>query len=159
QFLKPLAQERIQRFLEPDKMVPVGGKALTLIEDRKLPGDQFAAGKLFYDVVNTHMKYSKEGKGWGRGDSDWPCDTNVANCPVSPGLFSRPAGAQKIPAKFEIGFPIPAERGKGKIGGYHCWAWFLPDGKGWVPVDISEANRNPNMRDYYFGNLTEDRVT
>jgi hypothetical protein len=25
-------------------------------------------------------------------------------------------------------------------------------------VDISEANKHPEMRDYYFGNLTEDRV-
>ena len=25
-------------------------------------------------------------------------------------------------------------------------------------MDISEANRNPEMKDYYFGNLTEDRV-
>jgi hypothetical protein len=30
--------------------------------------------------------------------------------------------------------------------------------KGWVPVDISEANRNPELKEYYFGNLTEDRV-
>jgi hypothetical protein len=27
-----------------------------------------------------------------------------------------------------------------------------------VPVDISEANKEPRLRDYYFGNLTEDRV-
>src|SRR5437762_12518653 len=33
-FLKPLAQERIKRFLEPDSMVPVGGKGLTLIENK-----------------------------------------------------------------------------------------------------------------------------
>jgi len=25
-------------------------------------------------------------------------------------------------------------------------------------VDISEANKNPKLTDYYFGNLTEDRV-
>lgn len=46
----------------------------------------------------------------------------------------------------------------GKLAGYHCWAWFLPDGKGWVPVDISEANRHPKLAQFYFGNLTEDRV-
>jgi hypothetical protein len=26
-------------------------------------------------------------------------------------------------------------------------------------VDISEADRHPDMKEYYFGNLTEDRVT
>jgi hypothetical protein len=45
------------------------------------------------------------------------------------------------------------------VPGYHCWAFFSPDGKAWVPVDISEANKDPNMKNYYFGNLTEDRVT
>jgi hypothetical protein len=33
------------------------------------------------------------------------------------------------------------------------------DGKGWVPVDISEADKRPEMSDYYFGNLTAHRVT
>ncbi len=27
-----------------------------------------------------------------------------------------------------------------------------------MPVDISEADKHPGMKDYYFGNLTEDRV-
>ena len=57
-----------------------------------------------------------------------------------------------------MGFPLPPKRGEGDIGGYHCWALFKPEGKGWVPVDISEANKDPKMTEYYFGNLTEDRV-
>src|SRR3712207_7840796 len=40
---------------------------------------------------------------------------------------------------------------------YHCWAAFAPAGRGWVPVDISEADKHPEMTDYYFGNLTADR--
>jgi hypothetical protein len=45
------------------------------------------------------------------------------------------------------------------IAGYHCWAKFLPRGRGWVAIDISEANKFPEMSEYYFGNLTADRVT
>jgi hypothetical protein len=30
---------------------------------------------------------------------------------------------------------------------------------GWVPVDISEASKNPKLKEYYFGNLTEDRIS
>jgi transglutaminase-like putative cysteine protease len=74
-------------------------------------------------------------------------------------LFISLARSQKIPAKFEVGFAIPTKRGEGTVVGYHCWAFFRPKGKAWVPVDISEANKDPNMKDYYFGNLTEDRVT
>ena len=156
--VKPKADEPIKRFLEADKMVPIAGKPLELIKDKKLPGDQFAAAKELYDVVNNHMKYSKEGKGWGRGDSVWACDSKFGNCTDFHSLFISMARGNKIPAKFEMGFPIPPKRGEGTVGGYHCWAWFRPTGKGWVPVDISEANKDPKMRDYYFGNLTADRV-
>jgi transglutaminase-like putative cysteine protease len=93
----------------------------------------------------------------------WACDSKFGNCTDFHSLFISLARTRKLPAKFEMGFPIPEKRGQGDVGGYHCWAWFSPDGTRWVPVDISEANRaresNPKMVDYYFGNLTPDRVT
>jgi uncharacterized protein (TIGR03000 family) len=150
---------KIARYLEPDTLVPITGKPLELIKGKAIPMNQLAAAKMLYDVVNNHMRYSKEGTGWGRGDSVWACDSKFGNCSDFHSLFISLARAQKIPAKFEIGFPLPSKRGAGDIGGYHCWAFFKPDGKGWVPVDISEANKDPKMKDYYFGNLTEDRVT
>jgi len=156
--LKPSTSENLTRFLQPDAKVPITGKPLDLIKDTKLPKDQFAAAKVLYDVVNTHMKYSKDGKGWGQGDSVWACDSKFGNCSDFHSLFISMARGNKIPSKFEMGFPIPTKHGEGVVGGYHCWAWFLPNQKGWVPVDISEANRNPDMKEYYFGNLTEDRV-
>jgi transglutaminase-like putative cysteine protease len=113
---------------------------------------------LLYDVVNGHMEYRKDKPGWGQGDAVWACDSKFGNCTDFHSLFISLARAQKIPSKFEMGFSIPEKHGDGLVGGYHCWAWFLPDKKGWVPVDISEANRHPKMQEYYFGNLTEDRV-
>jgi transglutaminase-like putative cysteine protease len=148
----------LERFLRADAMVPVGGKPLELIKGRELPRDQTEAARVLYDVVNGHMRYSKEGTGWGRGDAVWACDSRFGNCSDFHSLFISLARARNIPAKFEIGFPLPEKRGEGSVAGYHCWAKFRPEGKGWVPVDISEANKNPRLRDYYFGNLTEDRV-
>ena len=157
--LKPAKGESLTRFLQPDAKVPIVGKPLELLKDKKAArAIQFAAAKVLYDVVNNHMKYSKEGKGWGQGDSVWACDSKFGNCSDFHSLFISMARGNKIPSKFEMGFPIPTKRGAGTIGGYHCWAWFLPNHKGWVPVDISEANRNPELKEYYFGNLTEDRV-
>jgi len=157
--VEPQPSDEIKRFLKPDKLVPISGKPLELLKDKKLPNnDQFAAAKILYDVVDNHMKYSKEGTGWGRGDSVWACDSKFGNCTDFHSLFISMARGNRIPSKFEMGFSIPSERGSGPIGGYHCWAWFMPQGKGWIPIDISEANRFPKMKDYYFGNLTEDRV-
>jgi transglutaminase-like putative cysteine protease len=158
---KPTEDEKqLARYLQADALVPVGGKSLELIKDRNVPENQLAAARVFYDVVNGHMKYSKEGTGWGRGDSDWACDSKYGNCTDFHSLFISLARGRKIPAKFEIGFPLPEKRGSGEIPGYHCWAWFKPHGKGWVPVDISEANKanNAEKTEYYFGNLTEDRI-
>ena len=155
---KPKPEENLARFLLPDAKVPIAGKPLELIKDKKVPADQFAAARVFYDVVNQHMKYSKEGKGWGQGDSVWACDSKFGNCSDFHSLFISMARGNKIPSKFEMGFSLPTKRGMGAIGGYHCWAWFLPNKSGWIPVDISEANRNPDLKEYYFGNLTEDRV-
>jgi transglutaminase-like putative cysteine protease len=146
------------RFLQPDAKVPIDGKPLELIKGKTVPMNQVAAARMFYDIVNSHMRYSKEGTGWGRGDSAWACESGFGNCSDFHSLFISLARSQKIPAKFEIGFPLPEKRGAGDIPGYHCWAKFRPAGKDWIPVDISEANKNPPMRDYYFGNLTEDRV-
>ena len=146
-------------FCKPMALVPVDGKPLELIADRKLPEDAMAKARVLYDVVNSHMHYRKDRPGWGRGDSVWACDSKFGNCTDFHSLFISLARSQKIPAKFEIGFSLPQMPGGGEVAGYHCWAFFRPAGKSWVPVDVSEANKDPKQRDYYFGNLTPDRVT
>lgn len=149
---------QIEMFLKPDARVPIGGKPLALIADQKLPNDSIQLARLFFDIVNNHMRYSKDGTGWGNGDAEWACDSKYGNCSDFHSLFISLARSHKLPAKFEIGFPLPEKRGNGEIAGYHCWAKFKPEGRGWIPVDISEANKNPKLKDYYFGNLTEDRI-
>jgi hypothetical protein len=112
-----------------------------------------------YDGVDNHMKYNKPSdiKGWGKGDAVWACDSKFGNCTDFHSLFIASARNLKIASKFEIGFPIPVESDSGVVGGYHCWAKVLADGK-WLPVDISEADKHPELKEYYFGNLTADRV-
>jgi hypothetical protein len=148
-----------EKFLKADARVPIDGKPLTLIAGQNLPMDQLQLGRKLYEVVNGHMRYSKEGTGWGMGDAVWACESRYGNCSDFHSLFVSLARSQGVPAKFEIGFALPPERGQGEIAGYHCWAWFKPRGYGWTPVDISEANKNPQLCEYYFGNLTENRVT
>ena len=59
-----------------------------------------------------------------------------------------------------MGFSVPAgSEPVAKVGGYHCWAYFWTDKHGWVPVDISEADKDPSKAEYFFGTLDENRVT
>ncbi len=151
--------DRLFVFLQADAMVPVDGKPLDLLKGKTVPDEPAQAARVLYDVVNSHMVYKKEGTGWGRGDAVWACEHGYGNCTDFHSLFIALARSRKIPAKFEIGFALPEKRGAGTITSYHCWAKFNLAGKGWVPVDISEASKNPALKDYYFGNLTADRVT
>lgn len=113
--------------------------------------------RALYDYVLNTMTYDKTGTGWGRGDTEYACETKRGNCTDFHSLFIALARALGIPAKFVIGALIP--RGtKGTIVGYHCWAEFFLPGRGWVPVDISEAWHHRDKTDYYFGSLDNNRI-
>ncbi len=148
----------VNLFLKPDARVPVDGKPLTLLKGQELPKDQVQLARSLYQVVYGHMRYSKEGTGWGQGDANWACDSGYGNCSDFHSLFISLSRSQKLPARFIMGFPLPEKTGQGDIPGYHCWAEFKPEGKGWIPVDISEASKDPKRKDYYFGNLTDNRI-
>ena len=161
---KNLTDEQKSLFLAANSLVPVDGKPTELLKDKELVDDSMAAGKQLYEIVEDHMKYDKSQPGYGNGDSAWACDSKTGNCTDFHSLFISLARNQKIPARFEIGFPLPPKKdgdsdGQPKVvKGYHCWAWFHSEGKGWAPVDISEADKHPEMKEYYFGKLTQDRV-
>jgi transglutaminase-like putative cysteine protease len=146
----------VERLLKPDKLVPIDGKPLTLIAGRKLPADPAAKARAIYEVVFRHMKYRKDLDGWGRGDASWACDSRGGNCSDFHSLFISLARSQKLPARFEMGFGLPVEAGKGEVG-YHCWARVKAD-EMWLPVDISEASKLGARPDDYFGKLPPNRV-
>jgi transglutaminase-like putative cysteine protease len=157
---QPLSPEDRRRYLAPDRLVPVNDpKPMALIADVRLPQARIDQARLLYDTVYDHVDYRKNGEGWGQGDVHWVCESRYGNCTDFHSLFNSLARSQRIPSFFAIGFPLPPDKTEGEIAGYHCWAYFHVDSHGWVPVDISEADKDPKMRDYYFGNLTADRVT
>jgi transglutaminase-like putative cysteine protease len=149
----------IAGWLRPDRLVPLDERirklAAEVTQGRR--GDLEKA-RAIYDYVVETMSYDKTGTGWGNGDIYWACDAKRGNCTDFHALFIGLARAVGIPAKFEIGLPLPEARGQGEIGGYHCWAEFYLAGYGWVPVDASEARKNPGKRSYFFGALDENRV-
>ncbi|HVO81319.1 MAG TPA: transglutaminase-like domain-containing protein [Terriglobales bacterium] len=145
--------------LAPDTLVPVTGLpaelAAKVTQGKTSPLDKARA---IYDYVFTTMRYDKTGTGWGRGDVLYACDAKKGNCTDFHSLFIAMARSQGIPARFEIGFPLPPAKHSAEIPGYHCWAEFFEPEHGWVPVDISEAWQHPEKRDYFFGAHDDDRV-
>jgi transglutaminase-like putative cysteine protease len=149
----------LRRDLEPDALVPTTGLPAELAA-KVTAGktDPLEKARAIYDYVFTTMKYDKTGTGWGRGDVLYACDAKKGNCTDFHSLFIAMARSQGIPSRFEIGFPLPADKHSSEIAGYHCWSDFYVKGKGWIPVDISEAWKHPERRDYFFGSHDVNRV-
>ena len=149
------------RWLQPDRLVPIDGKikqwALEVVNAAGAKTDLEKARAIYNHIVAT-VKYDKSGQGWGRGDIYYACDARRGNCTDFHAIFIGYCRALGIPARFAIGFPLPADRGAGQISGYHCWAEFYAKGIGWVPIDASEAAKNPAKREYFFGAHDENRV-
>lgn len=147
------------RYLKANRTVPITGKPIDLIKGLSLPTDSTQKARKLYDLVFDHMDYDKSKPGYGNGDSVWACDSRTGNCTDFHSLFISLSRNQSLPSKFEIGFPLPWDKTSGNIGGYHCWAWFFTPEQGWVPVDISEADKYPQRKDQLFGFLPADRIT
>lgn len=149
----------LSRYLQPDRLVPVDGKiareARAAIGDVKEPLKQI---RRVYDRIVATVSYDKSGTGWGRGDALYACDTRRGNCTDFHSLFIGEARSLDIPARFIMGLPLPAGKTEGEIPGYHCWGEFHLSGKGWFPVDASEASKFPEKKDDYFARLDPNRV-
>jgi transglutaminase-like putative cysteine protease len=105
-----------------------------------------------------NIEYKKVASCWGKGDTFWACKERYGNCTEFHALFISMARSEEIPARFEIGFPVPTDRESGQIGGYHCWVQYYLPQTGWFPIDASEAFKDPSRRDYYYGAHPGDRI-
>jgi len=152
-------EPNLKRYLQPDNLVPLNGTIAELAKEHTA-GDTTPIQKArhIYDYVVATMRYDKTGEGWGRGDAVWACTSKRGNCTDFHSLFIGMMRSSGIPARFEIGFPLPEGKTEGDIPGYHCWAEFYLSGIGWVPVDASEAWKNPAKRDFFFGAHDTNRI-
>jgi len=151
----------LERYLKPDRLVPLDPQIQTWareVVDAAHAHTDLEMIRAIYDHVVATVKYDKTGKGWGRGDIYYACDARRGNCTDFHAIVIGYARSLGIPARFAIGLPLPVERGAGKIAGYHCWAELYAKGIGWIPVDASEAAKNPAKREYFFGAHDENRI-
>jgi transglutaminase-like putative cysteine protease len=153
--------QELARWMKPDRLVPLDNQIRAWAEEvvaaAHATSDLEKARAIYNHVVAT-VKYDKSGKGWGRGDIHYACENRRGNCTDFHAIFIGYARAVGIPARFSIGLPLPGARGAGQVSGYHCWAEFYAKGIGWVPVDASEAAKDPSRREYFFGAHDENRV-
>lgn len=146
-------------YLASNILMPIGGRFKEIADEAigsKKSDSQLVQARALYDYIIDNMRYMKFGD-FGRGDSNYACDSKTGNCTEFHSFFISLARSVGIPARFSIGASIPSERNEGGIDGYHCWAEFYADGK-WWPVDISEANKYTALSTYYFGRHPANRI-
>jgi transglutaminase-like putative cysteine protease len=160
--LGPGEREALARYLAPNRRVPVNHPILAPIQSevraRAASGDPAALARAIYDWVVDNVEYKKVGTGWGNGDTFWACSERYGNCTDFHALLISLARSEGIPARFEIGFPVPEDAASGEIGGYHCWVEMYLPAVGWFPVDASEASKRPAERERFYGAQPADRI-
>jgi transglutaminase-like putative cysteine protease len=147
------------RFLLPDRLVPIDGAIAQLSHEQTKNATQpIDKARLIYDYIISTMHYDRDAAGSGRGDALWASDSKHGNSADFDSLFIGMARAAGIPARFEAGFAIPPNTREGTLSTYHCWAQFYVQGVGWIPVDPTEAWKDRDKLDYYFGATDANRV-
>lgn len=158
---------QFSKYLAPSKYAVINEKVKELAR-KATSGKKGIAQKAKggYDFILENMAYNKKIPGWGKGDVNRLCfnlaegEEGTGNCTDFHSLFGSMMRSIGIPVVFEMGFPLTEgkDQSKAKKGGYHCWAQFYLPGSGWIPVDISEADKAPKNKDYFFGSICENRV-
>jgi Transglutaminase-like superfamily len=149
----------LTHYLQPDHLVPIDGQIGELSKEQTQGATEpVAKARKIYDYVIATMHYDHDGTGWGHGDAIYACTAKHGNCTDFHSLFIGMARAAGIPARFQIGFQLPAATHEGAITSYHCWAEFYVKGIGWIPIDASEAWKHKEKINYFFGTIDTNRV-
>jgi len=154
----PLTSNELSQYLQPKGLVIVDDEVRARAQ-RATTGQTTLVDRArgIYKAVIQQVRYDKSVPGWGRGDTRRVCLLGTGNCTDFHSLFISMAQASHIPARFKIGVVIP-QTASGTLPGYHCWAEFYVEDRGWVPVDASEAWKHPQLTDYYFGAHDPNRL-
>ncbi len=124
-----------------------------------------AIGRKVFDAIIDILIYDKQIAGCGTGDTEWIFKHRRGKCDDYHSLFMAMMISRGIPVRWEQGFPLPYASAEqlvsgeieGDCSGAHCWVSFYDPDRGWVPVDVSEADKRHDLREYFFGNLTPNR--
>jgi len=150
--------EVFQLYLDSDKLVPLRGPAAEVAFDlaQQMPRADLPAA--IYQQILNDLEFSQE-DGAGYGSSDFAVAEGRGDSADYTSYFISAMRSRQYAARFQIGFLLPLERGRGDLRETHAWGhWYRP-GLGWSPVDLAEAERLPHRAEYFFGHASTNRVS
>ncbi|MDZ4860980.1 MAG: transglutaminase-like domain-containing protein [Candidatus Hydrogenedentes bacterium] len=155
---KPKADTQLAAYLGENNLIPIATEPIKAIaSELQLAKDPpIVAARKTYDWLINQFTYNYKAPGAGIGDVRWACDAKTGDCSDYHSMFIAVMRNQGIPADHEFGFPIRGKASEGRILYHLCWARFYVEGVGWIPLDASEADKHPELREYNFGSQSAD---
>lgn len=152
-------EERVmQNYLDADLGVPVRGAAADIAAEVAATVERIELPRALYDRVLNDMRFDTSGSGPGHGSTDWAISEGYGDSTDYQAFFISASRASMIPARFQVGYLLPLERGSGEVLNLHSWSHFYMQGTGWFPIDLALADLDPARADFFFGHLTTNRV-
>jgi len=151
--IEPYNQENplYRLYLQPERYIESTNPKIIKISNQ-VAGDEtnpYKIARKFYDYIIDTADYRLLGRGLMGAKS--LANTGFGECGDYAALFVALSRAKGIPARPVVGYW--AVSGTDQT---HVWAEFYIEGLGWIPVDPTIGQ--DNQRDYYFGNMDNQRV-
>jgi transglutaminase-like putative cysteine protease len=128
--------------------------------------DPYEIGRRVSDGIQELLFYDKTIPGCGTGDTAWIMKHRRGKCDDYHALYMAIMVSRRVPIRWHQGFPLPlpepgtspaAGQLEGDCTGAHCWVSFYAPDHGWVPVDVSEADKLGDGGEFFFGHLSPNR--
>ncbi len=130
--------------------------------------DPYEIGRRVSEGIQDLLFYDKTIPGCGTGDTAWIMKHRRGKCDDYHSLYMAIMVSRGVPIRWHQGFPLPlpepgvsvAGQLEGDCTGAHCWVSFYAADRGWVPVDVSEADKANDAGtagSFFFGNLSPNR--
>ncbi len=154
---------KVELCLQPSEW-EVWNKEIENFTDKVTAGekDPVKIAKKIYKAIIRRTKHI-EGV-CGRGVSILTFEQKIGRCDEFHALFRSMLMYKKIPVSWEEGLilPYPSELKDQDSYEADClktisWVRFY-DGKKWIPADLAEAKKRPELAEFYFGAIPPNRI-
>jgi hypothetical protein len=142
-----------KRYTQPEKYIESTDPAIVKAAN-EIAGTEtnpYLMAKKFYLYILDNVEYKQLHQ--GLNGAKYLLTNRVGECGDYSALFIAFARAKGIPARPVVGYW--AISGTDQT---HVWAEFYLEGIGWVPVDATIGQQGKDQREYYFGNMDNQRV-
>ncbi|NQU50509.1 MAG: transglutaminase domain-containing protein [Planctomycetes bacterium] len=148
----------MQNYLDSDLGVPVRGAAAEIAREVAASVEPIDFSRALYDRVLADMRFDTSGSGPGHGSTDWAVSEGYGDSTDYQAFYISASRSNMIAARFQVGYLLPLERGRGDITDVHSWNHIYQQGTGWFPMDLALADQDPIRTDYFYGHLTTNRI-